>query len=147
MLGFGSLRPDSRNTSRQSRSASLPFAIASAIVSPSDMHPGMSGYSTRYPPPSSADSGRTVNRYSSNSRFERALMIPNLSSGVDKRRKLFDVDRLYGTSRRRRDDLAYTGRAEDHVTAATPGSAPLNEISFRCHLQLFDAPARLALEH
>ena len=33
------------------------------------------------------------------------------------------------------------------MTAAVAGSAPLNEISFRCHLQLFDAPARWALAH
>src|SRR5713226_8289804 len=99
MLGFGTFRPDSRNTSRQSRRASLPLAIASPTVSPSDMHPGMSGYSTRYPPPSSAESGRTVNWYPSRSRFLFALMVPDLSSGVDKRHKLLDVDRLYWTSR------------------------------------------------
>ena len=40
-------RPVSLKTSMQSRSASLPFAIASWMVSPSDMQPGISGYSTR----------------------------------------------------------------------------------------------------
>ena len=47
MLGLGTFRPDSLNTSRQSRRASRPFVIASSTVSPSDMHPGISGYSTR----------------------------------------------------------------------------------------------------
>jgi len=60
---------------------------------------------------------------------------------------MFDVDRLYGTARGYRHDLSYTGRAEDHVTSATPRSAPLNEISFRYHLQLLDAPAHRALAH
>jgi len=36
-------------------------AVAAAGVSPSDMQPGMSGYSMRNPPPSSRERGRIVN--------------------------------------------------------------------------------------
>src|SRR5919109_5334825 len=107
MPGFGSLRPDSMNTSTQSRSASLPLAIASSIVSPSDMHPGISGYSTRYPPPSSRERRRTVNWYASRSRFVFALMLFNLSGGVDQSEKLPNINGLDGPLRRHGYDLRH----------------------------------------
>src|ERR1035441_2395206 len=62
-LGFGVGSPCFLQLSRYERTASRPFTTACSGVPPSEWHPGRSGYSIKYPPPSSADSGRMVNGY------------------------------------------------------------------------------------
>src|ERR1035437_3999933 len=63
--GFGTLSPYFRQLARYDFTASRPFATASSGVSPSVMQPGRSGYSIRYPVPSSSESGRMMKGSSS----------------------------------------------------------------------------------
>jgi len=71
-FGIGSL--NSFIVSNADFSASRPLAMASSGVSPSEMHPGTSGNSIGYPPPSSVASGRMANGESSSS--ESSLRLP-----------------------------------------------------------------------
>ena len=60
-LGLGMGSPCLAQLKRSALTASQPCSKASSGVSPSEMHPGRSGYSMANPPPSAAERGRMVN--------------------------------------------------------------------------------------
>src|SRR5215813_883439 len=74
--GFGTGSPCFLQLNRYARTASRPFTTAFSGVSPSEWHPGRSGYWIRYSPPSSAESGRIVNGYLST--FARSFIFGGL---------------------------------------------------------------------
>jgi hypothetical protein len=116
---------------RYERTASRPLTIACSGVSPSEWHPGRSGYSIKYPPPSSDESGRIVNGYLSI--WTRSLMNGILQLGDE----LHKVAHVPGLDR---NVLGYRssscGRVPECHMACTSLAVNINTETPRDNLQI-----------
>src|SRR5665647_2104157 len=109
--------------------------MACSGVSPSEWHPGRSGYSIKNPPPSSAESGRIVNGYLSNLANSVMLGILQLAN------KLYKVTHVPGLDRDvLRDRCSARPRVPECHMACAALTVNVHPEATRDNFQILHAP-------